>query len=132
MKKRIIDDGSYDDAEDDYDYDDDDEALQVRPDELACPLSQNPTKKAALNQSHILVLKYCPNACGMNSDPKNPMCIRTCSCPKNFVLGKDGRCKQMDQSIIAVINGNAQQSLDGTSRREWGNNFCVFEQYLDY
>ena len=123
MKKRETDDGTDDqEEEDDYDYDDE-EDLQVLSADLACPLDQDQTKKDNLNKTFILVLKYCPHACGRVSDVNNPMCIRTCSCPNNFVLDKDGKCIKMPQTIKDRINKNDGAIREGRSQRKEGNLF---------
>ena len=123
LKERETDDGSEDQEEgDDYDYEDE-EDLQVLSADLACPLDQDPAKKDNLNKTFILVLKYCPNACGKASDVNNPMCIRTCSCPKNFVLNKEGKCIKMPQTIKDKINKNEEAKRVGRSQRSEGNLF---------
>jgi len=120
LKKRETDDGSDDDEDDDYDYDDDDEVLQEQSDEMACKLDPSQTKKDALNKTHILVVRYCPDPCGKASDSNNPMCIRTCSCPKNFVLNKDGKCIKMTQNVKQSIIKIGDESLaeQSKSRRD--------------
>ena len=120
LKKRETDDGTDDQEEDDYDYEDE-EDLQVLSADLACPLDQDQTKKDNLNKTFILVLKYCPNACGKASDANNPMCIRTCSCPNNLVLDKDGKCVKMPQTIKDKINKNEEVIREGRSQRKEGN-----------
>ena len=105
-----------DDEEDDSDYDD--EALQLRPDDLACQINQNPVKQEALKQKYVLVLKHCPLACGKS----NRMCIRTCNCPKGFVMNSDGRCKKMPEKIKIEITENSGKSIvnEKESRRDIG------------
>ena len=132
MKKRETDDSYEDqDGDDDYDYEDE-EDLQVLSADLACPLDQDQTKKDNLNKTYILILKYCPNACGRTSDANNPMCIRTCSCPNNFVLDKDGKCVKMPQTIKDKINKNEEVIREGRSQRKEGILFCNYCKIITF
>ena len=102
---------------------------------MACKLDPSQAKKDALIKTYILVVKYCPEPCGKASDSNNPMCIRTCSCPKNLVLNKDGKCVKMTQNVIQNITKIGEGSLaeESKSRRDLGNFsscyhyvFCTF------
>ena len=92
-------------------------------------LSKNHLETIPLHsQTYILVVKYCPNPCGKESDSNNPMCIRTCSCPKNFVLNKDGKCIKMPQTVKENISKIGEGSLSdySKSRRDLGNFFQYY------
>ena len=97
--------------------------MQLQPDDLACSIVQPTEKKEALEKKYVLVLKHCPLACGKEASSKNPMCIRTCSCPKNFVMDTNGKCQKMPQTIKNKIDDNSKGSLDNQneSRRDLGN-----------
>ena len=101
---------------------------------MACKLDPSQAKKDALNKTHILVVKYCPDPCGRASDSNNPMCIRTCSCPKNFVLNKDGKCIKMTQDVIQNITKIGEGSLaeQSKSRRDLGNIFSILYLHVLY
>ena len=101
---------------------------------MACKLDPSQAKKDALNQTHILVVKYCPDPCGKASDSNNPMCIRTCSCPKNFVLNKDGKCIKMTQAVRQNITKIGEGSLaeQSKSRRDLGNFFSIVLLHVLY
>ena len=89
---------------------------------MACPIVQTTEQKDALNKSYVLVLKHCPLACGKTASLDNPMCIRTCNCPTNFVMDKNGKCQKMPQSVKIEIDHNSQKSMDNQndSRRDVG------------
>ena len=106
----------------DYDYydayDDNFDQTLTPNDEVTCSLNQTPDQKQSLHQSLILVLKYCHRPCGQFSDPTNPICIKTCYCPKNSVINADGSCSPMNATFIERINKNHEVSLANHSKNE--------------
>ena len=54
------------------------------------------------SKRYVKVIKYCRNPCGASFQSNDPMCIRTCLCPKTHAL-KDGTCIPITNEIRNVI-----------------------------
>ena len=93
---------------DDDDYDDGPE-LELTTNDQTCSINQSSENSG---QRFIIVLKYCQLPCGRSADRTNPMCIRTCSCPKNYMLTDSGECKKMTDKIRTKINSNSERAIE--------------------
>ena len=128
LKKNENNDDEWDGDEDGEEEDEEISDLIVTSDEQSCAITQSDESKTALEKGYVIVLKYCPNPCGnpgeSDGNLKNfagsPMCLRTCSCPKNYVMGKDGKCKEMKQEFKDIINKNYEEKIkeEKYSRRD--------------
>ena len=81
-----------------------------------CDFAEMPTN-ASSSPNYIKVIKYCHKPCGTSFAKDDPMCIRTCLCPKNHVVTKDGGCKLLNATMISKLNKvltkNANQTWEG-------------------
>ena len=66
------------------------------------------------SQKYLKVIKYCQNPCEASFQPTDPMCIRTCLCPKNSVLTKDGKCKAMNETIRIKVHEQITKNMNKT------------------
>ena len=64
--------------------------------------------------NYITVIKYCHTPCGTTFTKDDPMCIRTCLCPKNHVVTKDGGCKLLNATMIAKLNKILTKNVNKT------------------
>ena len=119
-----MEDGSSEDYEnqsegtDDEDEDGIDDILteNVPQEKNTCSFDQTANSSSS-SPSYIKVIKYCHTPCGTSFTKEDPMCIRTCLCPKNHVVTKDGGCKLLDATMIAKLNKiltkNANKTWEG-------------------
>ena len=84
-------------------------------DNQTCKKKTTTKTQDGLCQRFAIVIEYCQLPCGRPGDAGNPMCIRTCSCPKNYMLTKEKTCKQMSAEIRDKINNNADRAWEAHS-----------------
>ena len=86
-----------------------------------------------VSKDYVKVLKYCSRPCGTSFQPNEPMCIRTCLCPKNHVVTKEGNCMKLNETMSKKIRtlvmenvnkvwigGMDKWSLENRSQRDEG------------
>lgn len=100
------------DDDDDYDDEEDEENLYTDADapELSSANNDSCSVTPSIGKNYTIILKYCNLPCGHPSNLQSPMCLRTCSCPKNHVL-RAGECKPMEMSTKELINGNSGNDI---------------------
>ena len=119
-----VEDGSSDDYENQSEYNDDGDEYgiddifteNVPQEKNTCYFDETPTN-ALSSSNYITVIKYCHKPCGTSFTKHDPMCIRTCLCPKNHVVTKDGGCKLLNATMISKLNKmltkNANKTWEG-------------------
>ena len=119
-----MEDGSSDDYENQSEYNDDGDEYgiddifteNVPQEKNTCYFDETPTN-ALSSSNYITVIKYCHKPCGTSFTKHDPMCIRTCLCPKNHVVTKDGGCKLLNATMISKLNKmltkNANKTWEG-------------------
>ena len=103
--KDIGDDDGDEEEEEDYDEDNNlisNEAINT------CLNFDSTSSNISSSKRYVKVIKYCPKPCGASFRANDPMCIRTCLCPKTHVL-KDGSCIPMTEKIRNLITKNAEE-----------------------
>ena len=109
-------DQSEDTLDEDEDGVDDIFTENVPQEKNTCYFDETPTN-ALSSSNYITVIKYCHKPCGTSFTKHDPMCIRTCLCPKNHVVTKDGGCKLLNATMISKLNKmltkNANKTWEG-------------------
>lgn len=62
--------------------------------------------------NYVKVLKYCPRPCGTSFQPNDPMCIRTCLCPQNHFVTKEGKCIRLNESMSQEIRKRVMKNVN--------------------
>ena len=93
----------------DYDYD---ASLTTENQSNTCLSFDTKSLTHASSKRYVKVIKYCRNPCGASFQSNDPMCIRTCLCPKTHVL-KDGTCIPITKEIKNVIERNTEKEWIG-------------------
>ena len=96
-----------DDEEDLDDYDDKPDLISKK-DSNSCLNSDAKLSSPRPARKFLTVVKYCPNPCGNSFQPDDPMCIRTCLCPKTHVL-QNGDCIPMTEEISSLVTKNVEK-----------------------
>ena len=90
------------------------------------------------SKRYAKVIKYCRNPCGASFQSNDPMCIRTCLCPKTHAL-KDGTCIPITREMRNVIERNAEKewiggmenwSTENRSQRSEGISFSKIQFFI--
>ena len=94
---------SEEEENDDLDYDDDYDDIQLTTSNR-CQFGDTSSSILPSSRKYEKVLKYCPRPCGSSFQPNDPMCIRTCLCPKNQVVTKEGNCVKLNETMSKKIH----------------------------
>ena len=96
-----------DDEEDLDDYDDGPDLISKK-DSNSCLNSDAKLSSPRTTRKFLTVIKYCSKPCGNSFQPDDPMCIRTCLCPKTHVL-QNGVCIPMTEEISNLVAKNVEK-----------------------